>query len=119
MLVVMQAHATEAEIAGVLAAVRELNLTPHPLPGPTRTAIAITGNTGAVDARPLEVLPGVKELIRVTKPYKLASREMHPADTTVPLGPVTVSARTFTIIAGPCSVENEAMIQRTAEFLAE
>jgi 3-deoxy-7-phosphoheptulonate synthase len=117
MLVVMKADATEAEIARVLEAIRRLELTPHSLPGPTRTAIAITGNTQAVDARPLEVLPGVKELIRVTRPYKLASREMHPADTTVTLGPVTVSARTFTVIAGPCSVENEGMIERTAEFL--
>jgi 3-deoxy-7-phosphoheptulonate synthase len=118
MLVVMRSDATEEQIARVIEAVRRLELTPHSLPGPTRTAIAITGNTGAVDGRPLEVLPGVKELIRVTKPYKLASREMHAADTTVPLGPVTVSARTFTVIAGPCSVENEAMIERTAEFLA-
>src|SRR5436309_1657863 len=117
MLVVMQAHATEAEIAGVLAAVRELNLTPHPLPGPTRTAIGITGNTGAVDARPLELLPGVKELIRVTKPYKLASREMHPADTVVKLPQTVIGPGTFTLIAGPCSVENESLIQRTAEYL--
>ena len=60
-----------------------MNLTPHPLPGATRTAIGITGNIGAVDPRTLEVLPGVMELIRVTKPYKLASREMHAADTFV------------------------------------
>jgi 3-deoxy-7-phosphoheptulonate synthase len=119
MLVVMKAGATGAEIERVLDAIRRLELTPHSLPGPTRTAIAITGNTGAIDARPLEVLPGVKELIRVTKPYKLASREMHPADTEVPFGPVTVSRRTFTVIAGPCSVENEAMIEKTAEFLLE
>ena len=62
-----------------------MNLTPHPLPGATRTAIGITGNVGAVDPRTLEVLPGVLELIRVTKPYKLASREMHEADTYVRL----------------------------------
>src|SRR5437763_11522461 len=117
MLVVMQAHATEQQIAAVLAAVRELDLTPHPLPGPTRTAIGITGNTGAVDPRPLELLPGVKELIRVTKPYKLASREMHAADTTVKTRQTVIGPGTFTIIAGPCSVENEAMILRTAEHL--
>ena len=95
-----------------------MNLTPHPMPGATRTAIGITGNTGAVDPRSLEVLPGVMELIRVTKPYKLASREMHArrhrrhAAARRRSGPDT-----FTIIAGPCSVENEAMILRTAEFL--
>src|SRR5205809_3215391 len=119
MLVVMHSHATPDQIADVLAAVRRLNLTPHPMPGATRTAIGITGNTGAVDARPLEVLPGVMELIRVTKPYKLASREMHPADTYVRTPQSTIGPGTFTLIAGPCSVENEDMIQRMADFLLE
>jgi len=117
MLVVMQSGADEKQVAAVMAAVRELGLAPHALPGATRTAIGITGNTGAVDARPLELLPGVKELIRVTKPYKLASREMHAADTFVRLPQTVIGPGTFTIIAGPCSVENEAMILRTAEFL--
>jgi 3-deoxy-7-phosphoheptulonate synthase len=117
MLVVMHADADEAQVAAVIDAVRQLNLTPHPLPGATRVAIGITGNTGAVDPRPLELLPGVKELIRVTKPYKLASREMHPADTTVRTPQTTIGPGTFTLIAGPCSVENEAMILRTADHL--
>jgi 3-deoxy-7-phosphoheptulonate synthase len=119
MLVVMHSHATVEQIDQVLAAVREMNLTPHPMPGATRTAIGITGNLSAVDPRTLEVLPGVFELLRVTKPYKLASREMHPDDTTVRLPQTTISPKTFTLIAGPCSVENEPMIQRTAEFLME
>src|SRR6478609_1377052 len=85
MLVVMHAHATPEQVNQVLAAIRQMNLTPHPLPGATRTAIGITGNIGAVDPRTLEVLPGVMELIRVTKPFKLASREMHEEDTYVRL----------------------------------
>ncbi len=132
MLVVMHSHATQEQIDRVISTIRGMNLTPHPLPGATRTAIGITGNINAVDPRTLEVLPGVLELLRVTKPYKLASREMHPADTYVripltpnpsPLSPgereegVVIGPGTFTIIAGPCSVENEAMILRTAEFL--
>src|SRR6516164_227931 len=119
MLVVMHSHATPEQVEDVLAAIRQLNLAPHPMPGATRTAIGITGNVGAVDPRPLEVLPGVMELIRVTKPYKLASREMHEADTFVRLPQTTIGPGTFTIIAGPCSVENEAMIVRTADFLME
>src|SRR5262245_56992977 len=83
MLVVMQSHATPEQVAQVTEAIRAMNLTPHPMPGATRTAIGITGNISAVDPRTLEVLPGVMELIRVTKPYKLASREMHEADTYV------------------------------------
>ena len=114
MLVVMDSQAGEAAIAAVIAAIRDMGLTPHPLPGPTRTAIGITGNTQAIDPGTLEILPGVKELIRVTKPYKLASREMHPADTTVKTPQTVIGPGTFTIIAGPCSVENESMILRTA-----
>src|SRR3984893_3127265 len=117
MLVVMHSHATREEIDAVLAVIRGMNLTPHPMPGATRTAIGITGNISAVDPRSLEVLPGVLELLRVTKPYKLASREMHEADTFVQLPQTVIGPKTFTIIAGPCSVENEDMIQRTADFL--
>jgi 3-deoxy-7-phosphoheptulonate synthase len=62
------------------------------------------------------VLPGVEGGIRVTKPYKLASREMHRRHGH-PAGPGDHRPGTFTVIAGPCSVENEAMILRTAEFL--
>jgi len=119
MLVVMHGHASPEQVDQVVAAIRAMKLTPHPMPGATRTAIGITGNIGAVDPRTLEVLPGVMELIRVTKPYKLASREMHEADTFVKLPQTVIGPGTFTMIAGPCSVENEAMIRRTAEFLKE
>jgi 3-deoxy-7-phosphoheptulonate synthase len=117
MLVVMKSGATPAEVEEALDAIREMGLTPHPMPGATRTAIGITGNTGAVDPRRLEVLPGVLELLRVTKPYKLASREMHADDTVVRLPQGTFGPATFTLIAGPCSVESQDMILRTAEHL--
>jgi 3-deoxy-7-phosphoheptulonate synthase len=119
MLVVMKTDATAEQIEQVIAAIRRMNLTPHPMPGATRTAIGITGNISAVDPRSLEVQPGVSELLRVTKPYKLASREMHRDDTFVKLRQTVIGPGTFTIIAGPCSVENEPMILRTAEFLRE
>src|SRR5438552_9176270 len=119
MLVVMHSHATPQQIDQAVEAIRRMDLTPHPMPGATRTAIGITGNIGAVDPRTLEVLPGVSELIRVTKPYKLASREMHDADTFVKLPQTTIGPGTCTMIAGPCSVETEAIILRTAEFLME
>ena len=117
MLVVMRSGAAPDQIDRVLEPIRALGLTPHPMPGPTRTAIGITGNAGAIDANRLATLPGVAELIRVTKPYKLASREMKADDTVIasrfsPIGPPN-----FTIIAGPCSVEDEATILLTAEHL--
>lgn len=119
MLVVMESLATAQQVEQVLAAIRRMDLTPHPMPGAMRTAIGITGNVGAVDPRTLEVLPGVLELIRVTKPYKLASREMHEADTYVRLPQANIGPGTFTLIGGPCSVEDEDMILQTAEFLRE
>src|SRR5260370_16116491 len=117
MLVVMQSHSTLDQIDRVLEAISRMGLTPHSMPGATRTSIGITCNTSTVDSRTLEVLPGVMELIRVTKPYKLASREMHPADTYVRTAQTVIGPGTFTLIAGPCSVENEDLILRSAEFL--
>jgi 3-deoxy-7-phosphoheptulonate synthase len=117
MLVVMHSHSTPEQIERVLDAIRKLGLTPHPMPGATRTAIGMTGNTSSVDPRTLEVLPGVSELLRVTKPYKLASREMHAHDTVVRLPHGTFGDRHFTIIAGPCSVEDEDSTLHTADWL--
>jgi len=113
----MRSEATPAEVSRVVEAIQALGLTPHPLPGATRTAIGITGNTGAVDRARFEVLPGVEEAIRVTKPYKLASREMHRDDTTIVTPHGTVGPDTFTVIAGPCSVESEGMILECAAHL--
>jgi 3-deoxy-7-phosphoheptulonate synthase len=119
MLVVMHREATPDQVDHVVKSIAVMGLQAHPLPGSTRTAIGITGNTGAVDARLLEVLPGVLECIRVTKPYKLTGRDMHPEDTTIRLPQATIGPGTFTVIAGPCSVENEDMIFRTAEALVK
>jgi 3-deoxy-7-phosphoheptulonate synthase len=117
MLIVMQSRAADADVARVVDVIKSQGLTPHVMPGATRTAIGITGNTGAVDKSLFEVLPGVEEAIRVTKPYKLASREMKRDDTVITLAQGTIGPGHFTVIAGPCSVEHEAMILRTAEFL--
>jgi 3-deoxy-7-phosphoheptulonate synthase len=118
MLVVMQSQSTPEQIERVVETIRQMGLTPHPMPGHNRTAIGITGNPSAIDPRTIEVLPGVLELIRVTKPYKLASREMHQEDTVIPLPQGTFGNGRFTIIAGPCSVEDEATVLRTAEWLS-
>src|SRR5438874_9575421 len=112
MLVVMQSHAADSEVARVVEIIEAQGLTPHVMPGATRTAIGITGNTGAVDKALFEVLDGVDEAIRVTKPYKLASREMKHDDTVLSLPQATIGPKTFTVIAGPCSVESEATMLR-------
>ncbi|MFN8569864.1 MAG: 3-deoxy-7-phosphoheptulonate synthase, partial [Kouleothrix sp.] len=87
MLIVMDAHATAEQIEQICRAIADLGYEPHPMPGPTRTAIGIIGNRGPiVDADQLGRLPGVRELISVTAPYKLVSREFHEADTIVRVG---------------------------------
>jgi 3-deoxy-7-phosphoheptulonate synthase len=113
----MQSRATQQDVRRVVEVIESQGLTPHVMPGATRTAIGMTGNTGAVDKSLFEVLPGVEEAIRVTKPFKLASREMKQDDTVIQLRQGTIGPGSFTLVAGPCSVENEAMILKTAEFL--
>src|SRR3954447_10972437 len=117
MLVVMQSHASPGQVERVVKVIQSQGLTPHVMPGATRTAIGITGNTGAVDKSLFEVLEGVEEAIRVTKPYKLASREMKKDDTTIKLAQGTIGPKSFTMIAGPCSVESEPLMIKTAEHL--
>jgi 3-deoxy-7-phosphoheptulonate synthase len=109
MLVVMAAHATEEQVRAVCARIEQLGLKPLPVPGPSRTAICITGNEGAVEAGIFESLPGVVECIPVSKPYKLVSREVREEDTVVriptPLGEAAIGGGCVGLIAGPCAVE--------------
>jgi len=119
MLVVMKTGASRRSIDQVCAAIRELGLTPHPIPGKTRTAVGITGNTAPVDPTLLSALPEVIEVIRVTKPYKLTGREMQPEDTVVRVGEVAVGGPQITVIAGPCSVESHAQTISAARRLKE
>ncbi len=117
MLVVMNSNATPAEIDAVAQRIRELGMVPHVIPGATRTAVGITGNKGAEGRDALLMMPAVADVIRVTVPFKLVSREMHQEATRVSVGATTIGGG-FTLIAGPCSVENEKMILETAQFLA-
>jgi 3-deoxy-7-phosphoheptulonate synthase len=106
MLVVMKTDAQPENIEQVCDTIRQLGLTPHPIPGTTRTAIGITGNVAPVDPAHLSALPDVIEVIRVTRPYKLSGREMKPEDTVIRVGNVSVGGPEITVIAGPCSVES-------------
>ena len=83
MLVVMKPQATAEEIQAVCEQIQVLGFRAHPMPGAQRTAIGITGNSGAVDQGDLEELSGVAEVIRVSKPYKLVSRDVKQEDTVI------------------------------------
>ena len=106
MLIVMDRGATGEDVERVVEAAERLGLRAHPIPGAQRTAVGITGNKGAVGAAVFEALPGVLEVIPVSHPYKLVSREFHPADTIVSVGGVPVGGARIVVIAGPCAVES-------------
>src|SRR5436190_7495964 len=108
MLVVMQHGATEQQIARVVQTIEEMGYQARPMPGEQRTAIGLVGNDGRVDSSRIVGLPGVAEVIHVTKPYKQVSREWKSENTIVTIAPgVSFGGRDIQIIAGPCSVESE------------
>ncbi len=114
MLVVMRAHASEAEIASVCEKIQSLGFRPHVMPGAERTAIGITGNHGPVPSAEFESLAGVAEAIPVSKPYKLVSREVKPDNTVVKIRGIAVGGADLAICAGPCSVEGREQILSAA-----
>src|SRR6202451_3997963 len=107
MLVVMKSHATPEEIQAVCDHIVQLGFRAHAMPGAQRTAIGITGNQGEVDRGNLESLAGVAEVIRVSKAYKLASRDVKEEDTIIrfPGSAATIGGRNLAVVGGPCSVE--------------
>ena len=114
MLVVMKAHAGPADIARVCERIEMLGLQAHIIPGEQRTAIGITGNRGPVDPAEFEHLPAVAEAIRVSKPYKLVSRETKPENTVVTVNGVPVGGEQIVLCGGPCSVESRDQILESA-----
>src|SRR6266478_3819055 len=122
MLVVMQAQATEEQVRAVCQKIESLGYRPHSMPGAQRTAIGITGNQGEVESGTLEEMPGVQEVIRVTKPYKLVSRDTKPDNTVIKFSdshlkgsPVTIGGPDLAIIAGPCGIETGDQAFKIAE----
>jgi 3-deoxy-7-phosphoheptulonate synthase len=104
----MKAQATPEQIQAVCEYIEQLGLRAHPLPGAQRTAIGITGNKGELDRGNLESLSGVAEVIRVSKAYKLASREVKEEDTVIRFAgtDAAIGGRNLAIVAGPCSIES-------------
>ena len=115
MLIVMRHGATEQEVARVVAVIKDMGYEARTMPGAQRTAVGLVGNDGRADASRLEGLPGVQEIIHVTRPYKQVSREWQPEPTVVRLpGGVSIGGAEVTVIAGPCSVESESQILEAA-----
>lgn len=119
MLIVMNAGATEAEIANVVRVIKSLGFRAHSMPGANRTAIGITGNQGAVDLTHFENLPGVAEAIRVTKPYKLITLDLRPDRTVVDIRGAKIGDGSLAVIAGPCAIESREQAFAVAESVAK
>jgi 3-deoxy-7-phosphoheptulonate synthase len=120
MLIVMQHGASSAEVERVVETIQDMGYQARPMPGAQRTAIGLVGNDGRVDESRLAALPGVKEIIHVTQPYKQVSREWKQEDTVVRLpGGLTIGGRDVVVMAGPCSVESEEQILSAAHVVRE
>lgn len=119
MLIVMKKSATGEDVKKVKETIAAMGYKPVAMPGAGRTAIGVLGNTGWVDESPFRDLTGIRDMIHVTKPYKLVSRDFHPADTKVSLGRGVKVGQGCAplIIAGPCAIESEEQMLATARFL--
>lgn len=116
MIVVMQPTASRAEIEGVVDALVRHGFDVHRSTGAERTVVGAVGVQPGFDRDELRLLPGVEDVVRVSTPYKLVSRSFHPEDTVLELpGGVVLGGDRVVVAAGPCSVESEEQIRRTAE----
>ncbi len=120
MLIVMHHTATDEQVQAVTDAVVAMGLIAEPIPGSLRTAIGVLGNQGYVDDTTIRELPGVREVIHVSKPYKLVSRDFHPESSVVEAGGVKFGdGQPPVLIAGPCTVESEAQMLAAARLVKE
>lgn len=115
----MKPDASESDIQRVIEVVEKLGFRPHTMPGASRTAIGITGNKGAVDPTHFENLSGVADAIRVTKPYKLISKDLRPEKSIIKVGNAEIGGDELAMIAGPCAVETVEQVFQVAEAVAK
>src|SRR5919107_274556 len=113
MVVVVEERATEAQIEQVVARLVEMGMDVHRSTGVTRTVLGAVGQ-GRPDKALIELLDGVPEVLRITEPYKLASRTFKQEPTTVTIGDVRIGGDEVIVMAGPCSAESERQVRTTA-----
>lgn len=119
MIVVMKANAAQDDVQRVVDRVAELGLTPHLSRGEFRTIVGAIGERNPLIQQQLEQLPGVDELVVVSQPYKLASREFHEADTILDIRGIRVGGPHVNIIAGPCAIESREVLFSVARAVKE
>src|SRR5438270_515998 len=122
MIIVLRPDATQPQIDHVLERIGELGLRAHLSQGAIRTIIGVIGDEDKLQVQPLSAIPGVEQVLPILKPFKLASREMHPGDTVIEVGadakapvrPVRIGGGSLALIAGPCAVEGEEVLDTIA-----
>ncbi|MBI5713308.1 MAG: 3-deoxy-7-phosphoheptulonate synthase [Chloroflexi bacterium] len=119
MIIVMKSRASDTQVNAVIKRVEELGYRTHLSRGEETTIIGVIGDDRPIDREQFEALDGVEKTVPVLKPFKLASRDMHPADSIINLGAVQVGSSHLMLIAGPCSVESRAQILETAHAVKE
>jgi 3-deoxy-7-phosphoheptulonate synthase len=119
MMVIMRANATEAQIAGVVAHVEKNGLNAHLSRGAERTVIGIVGDIRRVSKETFELMDGVDSVMRISRPFKIASREFQPDKTTFNVNGVKVGSDEILVIAGPCSVEGREQLLEVAQAVKE
>ena len=115
MIIVLKPNITKKQQDHVLARIKELGLKAMVSKGTQRTIIGVIGPEDSLRAQPLEVIPGVEKVMPVLKPYKLVSSEFRPERSIVDVAGVKIGGKELVVMAGPCSVENEAMLTQTAK----
>ncbi len=114
MVVVMNENATEEQIQAVVTRLKEMKFEVHRSNGVNQTLLGAIGDKRNIDPRNFELMAGVHEVLRITTPYKLASRAFHPEDTIVKIRDVAIGGDTVVVMAGPCSVETPEQIETIA-----
>src|SRR5512141_143775 len=115
MMIIMKPGSSQDEIDHVLEHIHANGLTPHLSGGQERTIIGAIGDTHAIPTEIFDVLDGVESVVRISQPYKLASRQFHPSNSIFPLDGFTIGGDEIVIIAGPCSVESRSQLLETAQ----
>lgn len=116
-IIIMDSSATKKQIDNVIKKIKSLGFRVNLSKGAEKTIIGIIGDTRGISDEVFKLLPGVAEVISILKDYKLASREFHLSDTVIKIGKLEIGQDTLTVIAGPCSVESEKQLLKTAEFV--
>ena len=118
MVVVMEERASEDQIQHIIATLVDKGFDVHRSTGALRTVLGAVGGNRSFDERLIEVMDGVHEVLRITEPYKLASRTFKPEPTVVSIGDVRIGGDEVLVIAGPCSAESEEQVEAAAAVLA-